>query len=132
MDSSREELSSPPSKPAELPYAATLTCAAQRDARSPRLQHLDLLARHHSSSKVSQSNPDLFAAPRAQAAGEIYLASQWADDFNGTGPFIFYFKGVLCDCMLPLLLGTHNLHLKHTRCGFNYCHLVSISKLERD
>ncbi|XP_040040240.2 roundabout homolog 2 isoform X1 [Gasterosteus aculeatus] len=85
MDSSREELSSPPSKPAELPYAATLTCAAQRDARSPRLQHLDLLARHHSSSKVSQSNPDLFAAPRAQAAGEIYLASQWADDFNGTG-----------------------------------------------
>ncbi|KAL6115992.1 uncharacterized protein ACO6RY_00702 [Pungitius sinensis] len=83
MDSSREELSSLPSKAAELSYAATLMCAAQRDAHSPRLQHLDLLARHHSASKVSQSNPDLFAIPKAQVAGEIYLASQWADDLNG-------------------------------------------------
>ncbi|XP_071352441.1 roundabout homolog 2 isoform X2 [Trachinotus anak] len=83
MDTSREELSSLPSKP----DAATLIASPQRDTHkpgdSPRLQHFDLLARHHSGSQVSQSNPDLFTDTKAQDASEVYHTSQWADSFKG-------------------------------------------------
>ncbi|XP_073342149.1 roundabout homolog 2 [Pagrus major] len=88
MDASREELSSLPSKPTELSYAATLTCSPQRDthkpSESPRLQHIDLLTRHQSGSQVSQSNPDLFTNnTKAREAGEAYHTRQWAEDFKG-------------------------------------------------
>ncbi|XP_045930074.1 roundabout homolog 2 isoform X2 [Micropterus dolomieu] len=82
MDTSREELSSLPSKPDEPSTTITLTSPLQRDTHkpsdSPRLQHFDLLARHHSSSLVSQSNPDLFTN-----ANEVYHTRQWAEDFKG-------------------------------------------------
>lgn len=84
MDTSREELPSLPSKPDELSYTATLTSPHQQDASkpndSPRLQHFDLLARHH---LVSQSNPDLFTNMKAQDGSEVYRTSQWVDDFKG-------------------------------------------------
>ncbi|XP_054458340.1 roundabout homolog 2 isoform X1 [Anoplopoma fimbria] len=87
MDISREELSSLPSKPDKLSYAATLMSSPQRETHnpgnSPRLQHFDLLARLHSGSQVSQSNPDLFTNTKAQVAGEIHHPSQWAEDFKG-------------------------------------------------
>lgn len=95
MDTSREELSSLPSKPDELSYAATLTSPSQRDkpSDSPRLQHFDLLARNHSGSQISQSNPDLFTNAKAQVAVGMYHTSQWAEDFKGEslgkGQFIF-------------------------------------------
>lgn len=83
MDASREELSSVPSKP----DAATLKAFSQRDTHkpteSPRLQHFDLLARHHLSSQVSQSNPNLFSNTKARDASEVYHTSQWADNFKG-------------------------------------------------
>lgn len=90
MDTSREELSSLPCKPGELSYAATLMISPQRDTHSPRLQHFDLLARHHSS---SLSNPDLFTNSKAQDASEVQHTSQWADNFReeslGKGQFEF-------------------------------------------
>lgn len=94
MDTSREELSSLPSKPGELSHAATLMSSPQQDAHrpsdSPRLQHFDLLARHHSG---SQSNPDLFTNSKAQDASEVHHTSQWADNFKeeslGKGQFEF-------------------------------------------
>lgn len=83
MDTSREEVSSLSSKPDELSYAATLMSSPQRDTHkpsdSPRLQHFDLLARHHSG---SQSNPDLFTNAKARDASEVHHTSQWADDFK--------------------------------------------------
>ncbi|XP_042342301.1 roundabout homolog 2 isoform X2 [Plectropomus leopardus] len=85
METSREELSSPPSKPDELSCAATLKSSPQRETHklsdSPRLQHIDLLARQHS--QVSQSNPDLFTSTKTRVAGELYHTSQWAEDFKG-------------------------------------------------
>ncbi|XP_022624891.1 uncharacterized protein LOC111239322 [Seriola dumerili] len=82
MDTSREEVSSLPSKP----DAATLLTSPQRDTHkpsdSPRLQHFDLLARHHSS-QVSQSNPDLFTNTKARDGSEVYHTNQWADNFKG-------------------------------------------------
>ncbi|XP_059187729.1 roundabout homolog 2 isoform X2 [Centropristis striata] len=87
MDTSREELSSPPSKPDQLSKAETLKSSPQRDthtlSNSPRLPHFDLLSRHHAGSQVSQSNPDLFTNTKAQVVGEGYHTSQWADDFKG-------------------------------------------------
>nr|XP_046245865.1 roundabout homolog 2 isoform X2 [Scatophagus argus] len=87
MDTSREELSSLPSKPDELPYSATLMSSPQQDthkpSESPRLQHFDLLTRHQSGSQVSQSNPDLFTNAKAQNAGDVYHTRQWAEDFKG-------------------------------------------------
>ncbi|XP_068572245.1 roundabout homolog 2 isoform X4 [Cebidichthys violaceus] len=87
MDPPREEPSSLASKPDKLSYAATLMSTPQRDAHKPsdgpRLQHFDLLARHHSGSQVSQSNPDLFNNTKAQLAREIYHAGQWAEDLKG-------------------------------------------------
>ncbi|XP_041850026.1 roundabout homolog 2-like isoform X2 [Melanotaenia boesemani] len=86
MDSSREELSSQPSKAEELPYTATLISSQQDAAKlngSPRLQHFDLLARHHSSSQVSQSNTDLFTNTKARDASDLHNCSQWANDFRG-------------------------------------------------
>ena len=87
MDTSREELSSPPSKPDELSYSATLMSSPQKDAHkpgeSPRLQHFDLLTRHQSGSQVSQSNPDLFTNNKAREAAEVYHTRQWAEDFKG-------------------------------------------------
>uniref|UniRef100_A0AAQ5Y1L1 Roundabout, axon guidance receptor, homolog 3 (Drosophila) n=1 Tax=Amphiprion ocellaris TaxID=80972 RepID=A0AAQ5Y1L1_AMPOC len=82
MDASKEELSILPPKLEDLSYTATLMSYPQRDATdSPRLQHFDLLARHHS--QVSQSNPDLFTNTKARDASEVYPTSQWADDFKG-------------------------------------------------
>ncbi|XP_022067375.2 roundabout homolog 2 isoform X1 [Acanthochromis polyacanthus] len=85
MDASKEELSILPPKLEDLSYTATLMSYPQRDATkptdSPRLQHFDLLARHHS--QVSQSNPDLFTNTKARDASEVYHTSQWADDFKG-------------------------------------------------
>ncbi|XP_026186777.1 roundabout homolog 2 isoform X2 [Mastacembelus armatus] len=87
MDTSKEELSSLPSKPDELSYTATLVSSPQRDTHkpnnSPRLQHFDLLACHHSGSQVSQSNPDLFTSTKTQDASAVHHSSQWADDFKG-------------------------------------------------
>ncbi|KAK2847413.1 hypothetical protein Q5P01_010412 [Channa striata] len=89
MDTSREELSCLPCKPDELSYAATLRSSPQRDTHkpgdSPRLQHFDLLARHHSGSPVSQSNPDLFTNSKTLDASEVHHTSQWADDFKEEG-----------------------------------------------
>ncbi|KAE8295137.1 Roundabout-like protein 2 Precursor [Larimichthys crocea] len=86
MDASREELSSPPSKSDELSYTASLKSSPQREthkpSESPRLQHFDLLARHQSSSQVSQSNPDLFINTKIRDAGEAYHTRQWAEDFK--------------------------------------------------
>lgn len=97
MDASREELSSPPSKSDELSYTASLKSSPQREthkpSESPRLQHFDLLARHQSSSQVSQSNPDLFINTKIRDAGEAYHTRQWAEDFKeeslGKGQFEF-------------------------------------------
>lgn len=97
MDTSREELSSPPSKPEELSCTAALMSSPQRDTHkpgdSPRLQHFDLLARHQSGSQVSQSNPDLFTNSKARDASVVYHTNQWAEDFNreslGKGQFLF-------------------------------------------
>lgn len=87
MDTSREELSSLPSKSDELPYTATQMSSPQKDTHkhsaSPRLQHFDLLARHQSGSQVSQSNPDLFTNTKAQEASDVYNTHQWAEDFKG-------------------------------------------------
>ncbi|KAA8594060.1 hypothetical protein FQN60_004894 [Etheostoma spectabile] len=85
MDTSGEELSGLSSKPDELSYAATLMSPSQRDKPSDslRLQHFDLLARNHSGSQVSQSNPDLFTNAKARFAGGVYHTSQWAEDFKG-------------------------------------------------
>uniref|UniRef100_A0A3Q3MJZ9 Uncharacterized LOC113144758 n=1 Tax=Mastacembelus armatus TaxID=205130 RepID=A0A3Q3MJZ9_9TELE len=99
MDTSKEELSSLPSKPDELSYTATLVSSPQRDTHkpnnSPRLQHFDLLACHHSGSQVSQSNPDLFTSTKTQDASAVHHSSQWADDFKGeslnNGQFEFSF-----------------------------------------
>ncbi|KAM9318090.1 roundabout homolog 2 [Pholidichthys leucotaenia] len=81
MDTSREELSSMSSKPEEQSYTPTLMPSPQTDALnpqgSPRLQHFDLLARHH---LVSQSNPDLFTNTNVS---EVYHTGQWVDDFKG-------------------------------------------------
>uniref|UniRef100_UPI0009B373AC roundabout homolog 2 n=1 Tax=Monopterus albus TaxID=43700 RepID=UPI0009B373AC len=85
MDTSKEELSSLPSKPDELSYTATLMHSPGRDTHKPsdslQPQDFDLLARHHSNSQVSQSNPDLFSNTGAQDASEVHHSSQWADDF---------------------------------------------------
>lgn len=105
MDTSREELSSLPPKPDELSYTATLMSSPQGDALkpgdSPRLQHFDLMARHHSGSQVSQSNPDLFTNTKARDACEVYHTSQWADDFKGESPgkgqFEFCLMRHICD-----------------------------------
>ncbi|XP_037631268.1 roundabout homolog 2 isoform X3 [Sebastes umbrosus] len=87
METSREELSSPPSKADKLSYAATLMSPPQRDTHmpsdGPRLQHFDLLARHHAGSQVSQSNPDLFTNTKTRVTGEVYNTSQWAEDYKG-------------------------------------------------
>uniref|UniRef100_A0A8C4H9A6 Roundabout homolog 2 n=1 Tax=Dicentrarchus labrax TaxID=13489 RepID=A0A8C4H9A6_DICLA len=88
MDTSREELSSLPSKPDEQSLTATLRSSPQRETHkpgeSPRLQHFDLLTRHQSGSQVSQSNPDLFTNTKArEAGGEVYHTRQWAEDFKG-------------------------------------------------
>ncbi|XP_026219605.1 ig1_Robo domain-containing protein [Anabas testudineus] len=83
VDTSREELSSLPCKPDELHHTGTLMCSPQREMHkasdSLRLQHFDLLARHHSG---SQSNPDLFTNSKAQVASEMHHTSQWADNFK--------------------------------------------------
>ncbi len=103
MDTSREELSSPPSKPDELSYAATLMSSPQRDTHkpidSPRLQHFDLLARHQSGSQVSQSNPDLFTNTKA---AEGYHTRQWAEDFKGEN----LSKGQLKFSLMPHIFGS--------------------------
>ncbi|XP_020510299.2 roundabout homolog 2 isoform X2 [Labrus bergylta] len=82
MDTSREEVSSLPSKPDELSHAPTRLSSPQRDTHkpsdSPRLQHFDLLARH----QVSQSNPDLFTT-KTRDASEVYHTRQWAEDLKG-------------------------------------------------
>ncbi|XP_034723185.1 roundabout homolog 2 isoform X2 [Etheostoma cragini] len=85
MDTSGEELSSPSSKPGKLSNAATLMSPSERNkpCDSPRLQHFDLLARNHSGSQVSQSNPDLFTNAKARVAGGVYHTSQWVEDFKG-------------------------------------------------
>lgn len=87
MDTSREEVCSLTSKSDELSYTATLTSSPQQDAPktndSPRLQHFDLLTRHHSGSQISQSNPDLFTNIKARDANEVYCTTQWVDDFKG-------------------------------------------------
>lgn len=95
VETSREELSSLPPIPDELSYIATLASSPQRDAlqpgNSPRLPHLDLMARHLSGSQVSQSNPDLFTNTKARDASEVYHTSQWAENFKadslGKGQF---------------------------------------------
>ncbi|XP_034556843.1 roundabout homolog 2 isoform X2 [Notolabrus celidotus] len=83
MDTSREELSSLPSKPDELSYTPTRVSSPQRDTHkpsdSPQLQHFDLLARH----QVSQSNPDLFINTKTRDASEVYSTHQWAEDLKG-------------------------------------------------
>ncbi len=87
MDTSREELSSLPSKPDELSYTATMMSSPQRDTHKPsesqRLQHFDLLTRQQSGSQVSQSNPDLFTNTNTREAAEVYNTGQWGDDFKG-------------------------------------------------
>lgn len=87
MDTSREELPSPSSKPDALSYTATLMSSPPRDTHKPsdslRLQHFDLLARHQSGSQVSQSNPDLFTNSKIRDASVVYHTSQWAEDFKG-------------------------------------------------
>ncbi|KAM3616065.1 uncharacterized protein V6R79_011728 [Siganus canaliculatus] len=84
MDTSREEVSSVPSKPDELSYAATLMSPSQQDthkpSESPRLQHLDLLTRHQLASQISQSNPDLFTNTKAL---EEYHTRLWSEDCKG-------------------------------------------------
>uniref|UniRef100_UPI0037E7637F roundabout homolog 2 n=1 Tax=Semicossyphus pulcher TaxID=241346 RepID=UPI0037E7637F len=83
MDTSREELSSLPSKPDDLSYTPTRVSSPQRDAHkpsdSPRLQHFDLLTRH----QVSQSNPDLFTNTKTRDAAEVYHTRQWTEDLKG-------------------------------------------------
>ncbi|XP_069569022.1 roundabout homolog 2 isoform X2 [Brachyistius frenatus] len=82
MDASREEVSSLPSKPEELSYAASLMSSPRRDPAkpgSPRLQHFDLLARQ----QVSLSDPDLFTNNKACDGTEGYHTNQWAQDFQG-------------------------------------------------
>ncbi|CAJ1065252.1 roundabout homolog 2 isoform X1 [Xyrichtys novacula] len=83
MDTSREELSSLPSKPDELSRTPTRLSSPQRDTHklsdSPRLQHLDLLARH----QISQSNLDLFTNTKTGNAGEVCNTHQWAEDLKG-------------------------------------------------
>ena len=102
-DTSREELSSQTSKPEELSYTSTPVTSPQRDASksSPHLQHFDLLARHHSGSQVLQSNPDLFTNTKARDASDLYISSQWADDFRGES----LSKGQFKFTLMPHILG---------------------------
>ncbi|XP_029027019.1 roundabout homolog 2 isoform X2 [Betta splendens] len=87
MDTSKEEISSLPRKPDDVSYAATLMSSPQRGTHnpsdSPRLQHFDLLARHHSG---TQSNPDLFGNFKARDASKARHGNQWADDFKEESP----------------------------------------------
>ncbi|XP_068173248.1 roundabout homolog 2 isoform X2 [Antennarius striatus] len=89
IDTSREELSSSPSKPEDPSFTATPTSSSLKDAHkpsdSPRLHHFDPLAHHQSGSQASQSNPDLFTNTKGHEAGEIYNTHHWADDFKGEG-----------------------------------------------
>ncbi|XP_061575529.1 roundabout homolog 2 isoform X2 [Cololabis saira] len=87
MDASKEELSCLPSRAEGLPHTATLKSSPQKDTPnpngSPRLQHFDLLARHHLESQVSQSNPDLFTDTDVQDASDLPTSCHWVDDFRG-------------------------------------------------
>ncbi|XP_011480746.1 roundabout homolog 2 isoform X3 [Oryzias latipes] len=87
MDTSREEISSLPSNPEGVSCTATQKSSPQKNAskanHSPRLQHFDLLARHHLGSQVSQSNPDLFTNSKTRDIRDSHNCSQWADDFRG-------------------------------------------------
>ncbi|XP_028274974.1 roundabout homolog 2 [Parambassis ranga] len=86
MDASREELTSLPSKPEEPSCTATSKSSPQQDTPrphdSPRLQHFDFLARHHSSSHISQSNPNLFTNTSPRDASQLYHTNQWAEGFK--------------------------------------------------
>ncbi|KAM6933207.1 roundabout homolog 2 [Xenentodon cancila] len=86
-DTSREELSSLSSKAEGLSHTAMLMSSPQKDTpkpnSSPRLQHVDLLARHHLDSQVSQSNPDLFTDTSVQGASILPDSCHWADYLRG-------------------------------------------------
>lgn len=86
MDTSREEVSSLPSKPEEISFIAKLS-SPQRDSSKPsdgpRLQQFDLLARQHLGSQVSRSNPDLFTNTMALDASGLYNSGHWGDNFRG-------------------------------------------------
>lgn len=88
MDAFREELSGFSSKSDELCYAATLVSTPHRDphrrSESSRLNHFDLLARHHPGSQVSQSDPDLFAT-KDQEVSKAHELHHWAEDVTGAG-----------------------------------------------
>nr|XP_057935820.1 roundabout homolog 2 isoform X2 [Doryrhamphus excisus] len=80
MDTPKEEppIRGLPPKPDQLSYSDTL-----RPNGSLRLQHMDLVARHHS--QFSQSNPDLFT--KTSDVAEVYRSSQWGDSLcKGQSP----------------------------------------------
>ncbi|XP_061734081.1 roundabout homolog 2 [Nerophis ophidion] len=68
MDAAKED-------PGELSHSASPQRDAPKPGGGPRLQHMDLMARHHS--QVSQSNPDLFS--KTCDAADVYHASQWGN-----------------------------------------------------
>ncbi|XP_038159303.1 roundabout homolog 2 isoform X1 [Cyprinodon tularosa] len=79
MDASREEVSSLPSKSEELIISPQHDALKSSD--SPRLQHFDLLVRHHE----FQSNPNLFTNTKALEGSDVYNSNQWVDKFRGEG-----------------------------------------------
>ncbi|KAM4743417.1 roundabout homolog 2 isoform 2-T2 [Anableps anableps] len=81
MDTYREDVSSLPSKPEEL--MSSPQHDAPKPSDSPRVQHFDLLVRHHESPQLSQSNPDLFTNTKALEPSDLYNPSQWVDNFKG-------------------------------------------------
>lgn len=113
MDTSREELSSLPSKPDEPSYTPTRVSSPQRDTHkpndSPRLQHFDLLARH----QVSQSNPDLFTNTKTQDVSEAYSTHQWAEDLKGEslgkGQFKFISASNIFGSSFPMRQHNHTV-----------------------
>lgn len=118
-DTTREDVSILPRKADDLLYAATLTSSPQRDAHnpsnSPRLQHFDLLARHHLG---TQSNPDLFSNFKAQQS-KVRHASQWADDFKEEGPE----EGQSRRSFVPCVFESHFKEAAHKQCHA-LCNLV--------
>ncbi|XP_054649646.1 roundabout homolog 2 isoform X2 [Dunckerocampus dactyliophorus] len=75
MDAPKEEPSTSHQPAWELSYPASPQRDTLEPNGSPRLQHIDLMARHHS--QFSQSNPDLFTKTRD--AVEVYHTSQWGN-----------------------------------------------------
>lgn len=83
VDTSKEELADPISKPDVQSYTTIPLTSAQREQHQPDhssdLPPFDLLSRQRPISQISQSNPDLFTNNKEE---DFFHTSHWADTFN--------------------------------------------------